>query len=162
EPDTGTTRSSCSIPTRRTRYRAFPTNSWQRSWNFRWSRSAGRTRPTRGRRNSRGGPSSPTRRSGPPPSGGTSRRSRPRPGVQGVIDETARANAKFALVSSLPGAIPIIGSLMAAGADMLILTKNQVVMVFKIAAIHDRDIHDQWQILREITPVVGAGFFWRT
>jgi uncharacterized protein (DUF697 family) len=82
--------------------------------------------------------------------------------VQAVIDETARANAQFALVSNLPSVIPIVGSLMAAGADMLILTKNQVMMVFKIAAIHDRDVHDQWRILREITPVVGAGFFWRT
>ncbi|HEY7037053.1 MAG TPA: hypothetical protein VH482_37355 [Thermomicrobiales bacterium] len=82
--------------------------------------------------------------------------------VQAVIDETARANAQFSLVSNLPGVIPVIGSLMAAGADMLVLTKNQVMMVFKIAAIHDRDVHDQWRILREITPVVGAGFFWRT
>src|SRR5262249_5184287 len=40
--------------------------------------------------------------------------------------------------------------------------KNQVMMVFKIAAIHDRDIRDHWRILREIIPVVGAGFFWRT
>jgi uncharacterized protein (DUF697 family) len=82
--------------------------------------------------------------------------------VQAVVDETARANAQFALVSNLPSVIPIVGSLMAAGTDMLVLTKNQVMMIFKIAAIHDRDLHDQWRILREVTPVVGAGFFWRT
>jgi len=82
--------------------------------------------------------------------------------VQAVILETARANAQFSLVSNLPSVIPIVGSLVAAGADMLILTKNQVMMVFKIAAVHDRDLRDHWRILREITPVVGAGFFWRT
>jgi hypothetical protein len=82
--------------------------------------------------------------------------------VQAVIDETARANAQFSLVTNLPSVIPVVGSLMAAGADMVVLTKNQVMLVFKIAAIHDRDIRNQWQILREITPVVGAGFFWRT
>lgn len=82
--------------------------------------------------------------------------------VKAVVDQTARANAQFALVSNLPSAIPIIGSLMAAGADMLVLTKNQVLLVFKIAAIHNRDPRDQWKILREVMPVVGAGFFWRT
>ena len=82
--------------------------------------------------------------------------------VKAVIDQTARANAQFALVSNLPAAIPIVGSLMAVGADMLILTKNQALMIFKIAAIHDRDLHDQMRILREMVPVVGAGFFWRT
>jgi hypothetical protein len=35
-------------------------------------------------------------------------------------------------------------------------------MIYKIAAIHDRQLRDQWQILREVLPVVGVGFFWRT
>jgi hypothetical protein len=82
--------------------------------------------------------------------------------VKAIVDQTARANAQFALVSNFPSAIPIIGSLMAAGADMLVLTKNQVLLTFKIAAIHNRDLHDQRRILAEILPVVGAGFFWRT
>jgi hypothetical protein len=82
--------------------------------------------------------------------------------VKAVVDQTARANAQFALVSNVPSAIPIVGSLMAAGADMLVLTKNQALLIFKIAAIHNRDLHDQWRILREMMPVVGAGFFWRT
>ena len=82
--------------------------------------------------------------------------------VKAVVDETARANAQFALVSNAPSIIPIIGSMVAAGADMLVLTKNQVMMIYKVAAIHDRELRDQWQILREVVPVVGAGFFWRT
>lgn len=82
--------------------------------------------------------------------------------VKAVVDETARANAQFALISNVPSVIPVIGSLMAVGADMLVLTKNQVVMIYKIAAVHDRELRDQWQIFREVLPVVGAGFFWRT
>ena len=79
-----------------------------------------------------------------------------------VTDESAKANAQFALVSNIPAVIPIVGSLAAAGADFLILTKNQLLLMFKIAAIHGRDLHDQWGIMRELLPVVGAGLFWRT
>lgn len=79
-----------------------------------------------------------------------------------VINETARVNAQFAAVSNLPTLIPIIGSLAAAGADFFVLTKNQVMMVFKLAAINGRDLRDQWRIVREMVPVVGAGFLWRT
>lgn len=82
--------------------------------------------------------------------------------AKAVIDETARANAQFALVSNIPAVIPIVGSLAAAGADFLILTKNQSMMIFKLAAIYGRDLHDQIGIFQEMVPVVGAGFLWRT
>lgn len=82
--------------------------------------------------------------------------------AKAVIDETARANAQFALVSNIPAVIPIVGSLAAAGADFLVLTKNQLMMIFKLAAVHGRDLHDQVGIFQEMVPVVGAGFLWRT
>lgn len=82
--------------------------------------------------------------------------------TKAVIEETARVNAQFALVSNIPAAIPIVGGFVAAGADFFVLTKNQVMMVFKLAAIHGADLRDQWQIVREMIPVVGAGFLWRT
>jgi uncharacterized protein (DUF697 family) len=82
--------------------------------------------------------------------------------AKAVIEESARVNAQFAVMSNLPAAIPIIGSFAAAGADMFVLTKNQVMMVFKLAAINGRDLSDQWRIMREMIPVVGAGFLWRT
>jgi uncharacterized protein (DUF697 family) len=82
--------------------------------------------------------------------------------TKAVINETARVNAQFALVSNIPAALPIIGSLAAVGADFFVLTKNQVMMVYKLAAIHGRDLNDHWSVMREITPVVGAGFVWRT
>jgi uncharacterized protein (DUF697 family) len=82
--------------------------------------------------------------------------------VRAIIDETAVANARFALVSNATAVVPVIGAFAAAGADMLVLTKNQVMMLLKIAACHGRDLHDQRRILQEIAPVVGLGFLWRT
>lgn len=79
-----------------------------------------------------------------------------------IIDETSAANAQFSLVSNLPTLIPIIGGIAAAGADFIVLTKNQVMMLFKLAAVHGRDLHDQRGILQEVLPVVGAGLVWRT
>lgn len=82
--------------------------------------------------------------------------------VKAVIDESARANAEFAFVSNIPAVIPIVGGLAAAGADFLVLTKNQVMLVLKIAAIYRQDLGSYGKILRELAPVVGAGFLWRT
>jgi len=82
--------------------------------------------------------------------------------AKAVVDETAKANAQFALISNIPAVIPLVGSLASAGADFLVLTKNQLMMLFKVAAIHGRDLHDQWGLMREMVPVVGAGLFWRT
>lgn len=79
-----------------------------------------------------------------------------------LVRDTARVNAEFAAVSSIPGFIPIVGGLAVAGADMLVLTKNQVMLVLKLAILHERPIDDRLQVLTEIAPVVGAGFLWRT
>ncbi len=82
--------------------------------------------------------------------------------VNAIIDDTAKANAQFALISNVPSVVPVVGSLVSASADLIVLTKNQVMMLFKIAAVHERDLRDQFAIVREVIPVVGAGFFWRT
>jgi uncharacterized protein (DUF697 family) len=82
--------------------------------------------------------------------------------VKSIIDDAAKANAQFALISNVPSVVPIVGSLVSASADLIVLTKNQVMMLFKIAAVHNRDMRDQFAIVREIIPVVGAGLFWRT
>jgi uncharacterized protein (DUF697 family) len=84
------------------------------------------------------------------------------PAVKAIVDETAKANAQFALVSNIPAVIPLVGGIVAAGADFIVLTKNQVMMVFKIAAVHDRDLSNQFKLMRELAPVVGTGFLWRT
>ena len=82
--------------------------------------------------------------------------------IKQVNDETSMANAQFSLISNVPTVIPILGSIATVGADFFVLTKNQLLLIFKIAAIHGEDLHDSHRIFREMVPVVGAGFFWRT
>ncbi len=82
--------------------------------------------------------------------------------VKAIVDDSARANAQFALISNIPTVIPILGTFVAVGADLIVLTKNQVMMSYKIAAAHGRDLHDQTGVIRELAPVVGAGFLWRS
>ena len=77
--------------------------------------------------------------------------------VKQLIDETSAANAQFSLVSNIPAMLPVIGNIAAAGADFIVLTKNQVMMLYKLAAVHGRDLHNQRGILQEVLPVVGAG-----
>lgn len=84
------------------------------------------------------------------------------PAVKAVIDDTSAANAQFALIANVPSVIPLFGTLATVSADLLVLTKNQLLLTYKIAAIHGRDLNDKTKIAREMAPVAGAGFFWRT
>jgi uncharacterized protein (DUF697 family) len=47
-------------------------------------------------------------------------------------------------------------------ADMLILTKNQVLLLFKLGGLYGRDLTLGLELLLEVVPVVGGAFFWRT
>ncbi|MCO5175711.1 MAG: hypothetical protein M9890_01910 [Thermomicrobiales bacterium] len=79
-----------------------------------------------------------------------------------VVNATSRVNAQFAVVSNIPSLVPVVGGLLAAGADTIVLTKNQLMMIYKLAAIYGRDTSNRMAIYREMVPVVGAGLFWRT
>ncbi len=79
-----------------------------------------------------------------------------------LIRETSRANAQTALLASLPSLIPVLGMVLGGMADILVLTKNQAMLVFKLAALYGRDLDDRVGILKEIAPVVGSAFLWRT
>jgi uncharacterized protein (DUF697 family) len=79
-----------------------------------------------------------------------------------LIREASWVNAQFALMSSLPALIPVLGFFVGGMADMLVLTKNQAMLVFKLAAIHGRNIDDRIAVLKEILPVIGSAFLWRT
>jgi hypothetical protein len=79
-----------------------------------------------------------------------------------IVRETSRVNAEFSAVSSLSGIVPIVGGLATAGADMVVLTKNQIMLLLKLAILHQRSVDDRLQVLAEMAPVVGAGFLWRT
>ncbi|MEX2426468.1 MAG: hypothetical protein WD401_06860 [Thermomicrobiaceae bacterium] len=79
-----------------------------------------------------------------------------------IIADTSRVNAQFAALSNIPALIPLVGGIFAAGADFLVLTKNQLMMMYRLAAIYDRDLDDRWRIYSELAPIVGFGFLWRT
>lgn len=79
-----------------------------------------------------------------------------------IVSDTARVNGQFALVSNIPAIVPVIGALVAVGADFLVLTKNQLLMVFKLAGVYGWDIDNRWRVFAEMLPVIGAGFVWRT
>jgi uncharacterized protein (DUF697 family) len=76
-----------------------------------------------------------------------------------LIGGTCFSNASYALVSGLPQQIPLL-SLPFAAADILVLTKNQALMVYKLALAHGAPPDFQAR-LAELMPVVGGGFVWR-
>jgi len=79
-----------------------------------------------------------------------------------IINDAARDNAQFALIANIPSVVPIVGSIASAGADMIVLTKNQAQMAIRLAAINGRSIDDKAAVFRDIAPVIGSGFIWRT
>ncbi|HYU18080.1 MAG TPA: hypothetical protein VEQ11_05235 [Chloroflexota bacterium] len=82
--------------------------------------------------------------------------------AEDLVRETSRVNAQFALVSNLPALVPVVGAVVGGMADALILTKNQAVLVYKLAGIYGRDLNDGMSILQEIAPVIGGAFVWRS
>ena len=82
--------------------------------------------------------------------------------VTQFINEASKENAKLALLSALPGVIPATDFLLPATAfgDMLLLTKNQGLLLVSIAAAYGRDV-DLRARTRELLPVVGSAFGWR-
>jgi len=80
-----------------------------------------------------------------------------------VIADVSRINAEFALLSTLTQGLPWLQPLFPAiaGADVLVLTKNQMLLVFRLAAIYDQDL-SPWIRLRQTLPIVGSAVGWRT
>src|SRR5205085_9228641 len=76
--------------------------------------------------------------------------------------ESAFANAQFALMTNLPTFLPGVGGAAAMGADVLVLTTNQIVLVFKMAALWGANLDNPRALLMEAAPVVGGAFLWRT
>ncbi|HEY1295269.1 MAG TPA: hypothetical protein VGJ60_19490 [Chloroflexota bacterium] len=79
-----------------------------------------------------------------------------------LIFDTSRVNAQFAALASLPAALPLFGGLVGEVADTIVLTKNQVLLLFKLAGLYGRDIQFGPELILEILPVVGGAFVWRT
>jgi len=82
--------------------------------------------------------------------------------VNRIIEDVASLNAGLAMVSALPSVFPLLGLLAppAAVADMVLLTKNQLLMVLRVAAAFGK-APDWKQRLPELATVLGAAFGWR-
>ncbi len=83
-----------------------------------------------------------------------------RPTVFGrTIDETARANASFALTTGVAEVIPLLNAPLNLG-DMVVLTKNQLMMCYRIALASGRDAEPR-ALMTEILGVLGGGVLFR-
>ncbi len=76
-----------------------------------------------------------------------------------LTNEVSMSNAAFALASGVPSLVPILGIPISA-ADTVILTKNQALMVYRLALACGAPPDFQKRML-EITPVIGGAVVWR-
>ncbi|MBC7808792.1 MAG: hypothetical protein H7145_21880 [Akkermansiaceae bacterium] len=80
-----------------------------------------------------------------------------------IIQDASRTNAQIALISGLPGVFPPAAIILPASsiADVLLLTKNQLMMVMRLAATYGKKPAYTKQI-KELMGVIGAALGWRT
>lgn len=76
-----------------------------------------------------------------------------------IIERTARANAGFAFTTGLAETIPILTAPLNLG-DIVVLTKNQVMMCYRIALAAGRDGEPR-ALIGEILGVLGGGMLFR-
>jgi len=76
-----------------------------------------------------------------------------------ITEETARANAVYALTMGLAEVIPLLGVPLNV-ADIVVLTKNQLVMGYRIALAAGKQGAPR-DVVGEIASVVGGGFLFR-
>jgi uncharacterized protein (DUF697 family) len=76
-----------------------------------------------------------------------------------IIDRTARANASFALTTGLAETIPVLTAPLNLG-DMVVLTKNQLMMCYRLALAAGCDDEPR-AMMTEIIGVLGSGVLFR-
>ena len=81
------------------------------------------------------------------------------PVFQSLIQETAQANAKFAFTTGLAETLPILSAPLALG-DVLVLTKNQVVLGYRIMLAAGRDGEPR-KMIGEVLGILGGGLLFR-
>ncbi len=85
------------------------------------------------------------------------------PAANRLISDTARVNANFALLSALPGVMPWTAIVLPASsaADTVILTKNQIMLIMRLAALHGHKPGYTKQV-KELLGTIGGALGWRT
>jgi uncharacterized protein (DUF697 family) len=85
------------------------------------------------------------------------------PAIEYLTKEASRVNGQIAMLSAIPGVIPVASMFLppAAVADIVMLTKNQILLLLKIAAALGMPYHTRDR-LKEIVPVVAGAMGWRS
>ena len=76
-----------------------------------------------------------------------------------IIEETANANASFAFTSGLAETVPVLTLPLNLG-DMVVLTKNQLLMGYRLVLASGRD-GDPKRLIGELLGVLGGGLLFR-
>ena len=76
-----------------------------------------------------------------------------------LIDETSKANAGYAFSTGIAEIVPVLGVPVTIG-DMLVLTKNQLLMGYRIALAAGRTGRPS-ELVGEIVGVLGGGLLFR-
>lgn len=76
-----------------------------------------------------------------------------------LIQETSQVNASYSFTTGLGETVPGLNFVLGAG-DAIVLTKNQLMMAYKIALVSGKSGSPQ-QLLGEIVGVLGGGFLFR-
>ena len=79
--------------------------------------------------------------------------------MRALIEETARANALYTASTGLAAVVPVLNVPLGV-ADIFVLTKNQLVMAYKLALAGGKGGKPQ-DVMGEIVSVLGGGFFFR-
>jgi uncharacterized protein (DUF697 family) len=79
-----------------------------------------------------------------------------------IVAVTATANAQFALVTGITSAFPLLSLLLPVNSlsDMLMLTKNQIMMTLRLAAAYGLEINYKAR-MKELAPILLNAFGWR-
>lgn len=76
-----------------------------------------------------------------------------------LIEDTSRANGLYSASTGLAQVVPVL-NLPFAAADIIVLTKNQLVMAYKIALLAGKQ-GDPRDVMGEIVSVIGGGLLFR-
>lgn len=81
------------------------------------------------------------------------------PIITAIIEETARANASYAFATGIAEMVPLISAPLAVG-DIVIMTKNQLMMAYRVALAAGLE-GDARRLMPEIIGVLGGGLLLR-
>ncbi|GAB4467238.1 MAG: hypothetical protein OHK0029_39110 [Armatimonadaceae bacterium] len=84
------------------------------------------------------------------------------PACNFMIQAISRVNAQIAVISALPGVLPWTSIFLPASsvADVILLTKNQLVLVMRLAAAHGQ--RPGYRQVKELVGTFASAFGWRT